>query len=161
MRLFELREGIALAIDAVRQNKLRSFLTILGVLIGVASVIAMVSIIQGLNDSMASQIEALGSNVIYVSKYEPGIQMGRRPESERNRPDITFEHDVQLVQVLSPTSAVATVRGSSSDQEWLLFTQVYVRNDADRWVIAHEHVSWPGAEAPRRHPGTEETEEQP
>ncbi len=79
----------------------------------------------------------------------------------RNRPDITFEHDVQLVQVLSPTSAVATVRGSSSDQEWLLFTQVYVRNDADRWVIAHEHVSWPGAEAPRRHPGTEETEEQP
>ena len=69
MRLFELREGVALALDAVRQNKLRSFLTILGVLIGVASVIGMVSIIQGLNDSMASQIEALGSNVIYVSKY--------------------------------------------------------------------------------------------
>ena len=79
----------------------------------------------------------------------------------RNRPDITFEHEVQLIQVLSPTAAVATVRGSSSDQEWLLFTQVYVLNDAGRWVIAHEHVSWPGAAAPRRHPGTAEMPELP
>jgi ketosteroid isomerase-like protein len=53
------------------------------------------------------------------------------------------------------------VRGSSTEQEWLLFTQVYVQDDAGRWVVAHEHVSWPGAEAPRRHPGMEETEEQP
>jgi ketosteroid isomerase-like protein len=70
----------------------------------------------------------------------------------RNRPDIAFEHEVILIQALSPTVAVATVRASSTQQEWLLFTQVYVRNDTGRWVIAHEHVSWPGAEPPAPHP---------
>lgn len=107
MQMYELREGIALAADAVRQNKLRSFLTILGVMIGVASVIGMVSIIQGLNDSMASQIESLGSNVIYVAKYEPGIQMGHRPESERNRPDITYDDAMAIAQLCSAVDGVA------------------------------------------------------
>ena len=101
MHLFDLREGIALAIDAMRHNKLRSFLTILGVLIGVSSVIGMVSIIQGLNDSMAAQIESLGSNVIYVSKFEPGIHTGRRSESERRRPDITYD-DAMAIAALCP-----------------------------------------------------------
>jgi putative ABC transport system permease protein len=107
MELFELREGVALATDAVRQNKLRSFLTILGVMIGVASVIGMVSIIQGLNDSMAEQIESLGSNVIYVSKFEPGIQMGRRPESERNRPDITYDDALAIAEQATAVGGVA------------------------------------------------------
>jgi ketosteroid isomerase-like protein len=74
----------------------------------------------------------------------------------RNRPDIAFEHETVLVQPLNPTVAVATVRASSTEQEFLLFTQVYVKNDAGRWVVAHEHVSWPEAPAPRRHPGMEE-----
>jgi putative ABC transport system permease protein len=107
VQLFELREGTAMAIDAVRQNKLRSFLTILGVLIGVASVIGMVSIIQGLNDSMASQIEALGSNVIYVSKYEPGIHMGHRSEAERNRPDITYDDAMAILELAPAVGGVA------------------------------------------------------
>jgi len=107
MEMFELREGIALAADAVRQNKLRSFLTILGVMIGVGSVIGMVSIIQGLNDSMASQIESLGSNVIYVSKFEPGIHVGRRSESERNRPDITYDDALAIAELAPAVGGVA------------------------------------------------------
>jgi ketosteroid isomerase-like protein len=79
----------------------------------------------------------------------------------RNRPDIAFEYEIALVQALSPTVAVATVRASSTQQEWLLFTQVYVRHDDGRWLVAHEHVSWPEAPAPRRHPGTEEMPEAP
>jgi putative ABC transport system permease protein len=98
MQLFELREGVTLALDAMRQNKLRSFLTILGVLIGVSSVIGMVSIIQGLNDSMAAQIESLGSNVIYVAKFEPGIHMGRMPEAQRRRPDITYDDAMAIAE---------------------------------------------------------------
>ena len=101
MQLFELREGMTLALDAVRQNKLRSSLTILGVLIGVSSVIAMVSIIQGLNDSMASQIESLGSNVIYVAKFEPGIHTGPMPRRQRRRPDITYD-DAMAIAELCP-----------------------------------------------------------
>lgn len=101
MQVFEIREGVGLALDAVRQNKLRSFLTMLGVMIGVASVIGMVSIIQGLNDSMASQIESMGSNIIYVSKMDPGVHTGRTPQSIRNRPDITYD-DAMAIRELAP-----------------------------------------------------------
>ena len=91
MTLFEIKEGILLALTAIRTNKMRSFLTVLGVLIGVASVIGMVSIITGLNNSVAQQIESLGSNVIYVSQYEM-VHVGGLSEEERKRKDITIEH---------------------------------------------------------------------
>jgi putative ABC transport system permease protein len=80
---------------------MRSFLTILGVLIGVFTIIAVVSVITGLNNSIARDIEALGSNTLYVSKYKPGIVMGNRPASERNRKGITFE-DAQAIQKACP-----------------------------------------------------------
>jgi ketosteroid isomerase-like protein len=79
----------------------------------------------------------------------------------RNRPDIAFQHEIALVQALSPAVAVASVRASSTDQEWLLFTQVYVRQGDGRWLVAHEHVSWPEAPAPRQHPGMDEMPELP
>jgi putative ABC transport system permease protein len=120
LQLFELREGITLAMDAMRQNKLRSFLTILGVLIGVSSVIGMVSIIQGLNDSMAAQIESLGSNVIYVAKFEPGIHMGRRPEAERRRPDITYDDAMAIAEYCTAVDGVApqNFRPEPVDIKW-------------------------------------------
>ncbi len=91
-----------MAWQAIRANKLRASLTVLGVLIGVASVIGMASIIQGLNNSMAAQIQSLGSNVIYVSKFEPGIYFGRRSEEERNRKGIDFE-DAMAIRRLCPS----------------------------------------------------------
>lgn len=67
----------------------------------------------------------------------------------------TFEHQLLHVHVLSPTVAVAIVRGSSSDAPQLTWTYVFVRDGGD-WKIAHEHEAWPGS-APRElrpHPGT-------
>ena len=97
LQFFEFREAVAMAMAAIRANKLRSFLTVLGVLIGVSSVIGMVSLITGLNNSMARQIESLGSNVIYVSKYKPGIVLGHRSSDERNRKAIFYE-DAEAIQ---------------------------------------------------------------
>ena len=91
-----------MAFAAIRAHKMRAFLTVLGVLVGVATVIAMVSIITGLNKSMAQQIESLGSDVIYVTKHEIGIQFEGPSEEERNRPAITFE-DALVVQELCPS----------------------------------------------------------
>jgi putative ABC transport system permease protein len=102
MNLFEIREGMLMAWAALKANKMRSLLTILGVLIGVTAVIGMVSIIQGLNNSMAAQIESLGSNVIYVTKEKIGIRMGRTPDEERNRKPITFE-DAMAVREYCPS----------------------------------------------------------
>jgi putative ABC transport system permease protein len=111
MNVFEIKESIAMAMAAIKAHKMRSFLTVLGVLIGVTTVIAMVSIITGLNRSMSQQIESLGSNVIYVTKFEIGIQLDGPSEEERNRKPITFE-DAQAVRELCPSV------GAVSPQNW-------------------------------------------
>jgi putative ABC transport system permease protein len=102
INIFEIKEAISMALAAIKAHKMRAFLTVLGVLIGVTTVIGMVSIITGLNKSMAEQIESLGSNVIYVTKTEIGIQFGEPSEEERNRPPITFE-DAMAVEELCPS----------------------------------------------------------
>jgi len=107
MRLGILREVMAMAFDSIKTHKLRSFLTLLGIMIGVMTVIGMVSIIQGLNRSFLSQLESVGSDLIIVQKYEPGIQMGRRSEEERQRKDLTFEDAVAIEKECPLVKAVA------------------------------------------------------
>lgn len=70
---------------------MRAGLTILGVLIGVASVIGMASIISGLDKMVLGQIESLGTNVLYVTKFAPEVDRSKLSESERNRKPIDFE----------------------------------------------------------------------
>ena len=101
MRLEDLKESAIMAIDTMRSNKLRSALTILGVGVGVLTVIFMVSIIQGLNKAFADQIESLGSNTIFVSKFEPSF--GRPPgPDEIHRKDLTMD-DVEAIRTEAPS----------------------------------------------------------
>ncbi|MCP4230158.1 MAG: FtsX-like permease family protein [bacterium] len=69
------REAILMALDAITANKLRSALTVLGVLIGVTTVIAMMSVIDGLNKSFEADVGALGAHNFYVQKYN-AVQLG-------------------------------------------------------------------------------------
>ena len=96
LRLQIFREVFRMAIDSLRSHKLRSFLTILGIVIGVMTVIGMVSIIQGLNKSFLSELQSAGSDMIIIRKNE-GFQMGEMTEEERTRKDLTFE-DAQAVE---------------------------------------------------------------
>ena len=92
-----------MALDTLRANKLRSSLTILGVSVGVVTVIFMVSIIQGLNRAFADQIESLGSNTIFVSKFEPSF--GRPPGPEEiHRKDLTMD-DAEALRREAPSIA--------------------------------------------------------
>jgi len=101
MRLEDVKESAVMAVDMVRTNKLRSALTILGVSVGVLSVIFMVSIIQGLNKAVADQIESLGSNTIFVAKFEPSF--GRPPgPDEIHRKDLTME-DAEALRNEAPS----------------------------------------------------------
>ncbi len=103
MRLDDIRESALMAFDTLRANKLRSSLTILGVSVGVVTVIFMVSIIQGLNKAFADQVESLGSNTIFVSKFDPGF--GRPPGPEEiHRKDLTME-DAEALRRESPSLA--------------------------------------------------------
>jgi putative ABC transport system permease protein len=90
MNFVDIKESAWMALDTVRANKLRSTLTILGVSVGVVTVMFMVSIIQGLNKSFAAQIESLGSNTIWVTKFEPTF--GHQPTTEElHRKELTVE----------------------------------------------------------------------
>src|SRR2546426_3684589 len=102
MRLADTKESAMMAIDTLRANKLRSALTILGVTVGVVTVIFMVSIIQGLNKAFAEQIEALGSNAIWATKFDPSF--GHQPTSEElHRKDLTLE-DADAIRNEAPSA---------------------------------------------------------
>ncbi len=107
MRAGIINEIFQMAFDSLKSNKLRSFLTLLGIVIGVMTVIGMVSIIQGLNKSFLSDLESVGSDIIGVAKYEPGIQTGNRSEEERQRKDFTIEDAAALQEECSLVKAVA------------------------------------------------------
>jgi putative ABC transport system permease protein len=103
VRVEDLKESSLMAIDTLRANKLRSSLTILGVSVGVITVIFMVSIIQGLNKAFADQIESLGSNTIFISKFDPSF--GRPPGPEEiHRKDLTMD-DADALRREAPSIA--------------------------------------------------------
>ena len=107
MTFDDIRESAAMAVDTIRANKLRSALTILGVAIGVITLTFMVSIIQGLNRAFAEQIESLGSNTIFVSKFDPSF--GRQPSAEeRQRKDLTVE-DAAAMRELPGVASVSPI----------------------------------------------------
>jgi putative ABC transport system permease protein len=107
MRTGILGETIQMAVDSLKSHKMRSFLTALGIVIGVMTVIGMVSIIQGLNRSFLRELEEVGSDIIGVTKFEPGIQIGDRTEEERQRKDLTFDDALALKQESDLIKAVA------------------------------------------------------
>jgi putative ABC transport system permease protein len=80
----ELIENLMVATDTLRSHKVRSGLTILGIVIGVTSVIAVASIIQGLNNYIAGRVESMGTRTYFISRLPVG-RFGRPPEHIRKR----------------------------------------------------------------------------
>ncbi len=72
MSLARLLEGISIALDSIRANKVRAFLTILGVAVGVMVVIAMASAITGINRGVQEQLETLGPKTFFVQRFFQG-----------------------------------------------------------------------------------------
>jgi len=85
----EITDAIVMALSSIRSNKLRSCLTILGVMVGVGSVIGMASIIDGLNAAAEGEIDRMGSNIVEVDRFPPNTDWDELSEEERNRPWIT------------------------------------------------------------------------
>lgn len=75
MRIASLREGASLALDQIRANKFRSGLTILGIVVGVATVMAMSAMIQGIQSSIMSEMEQVGPKNFVLSRYDMSVQM--------------------------------------------------------------------------------------
>jgi putative ABC transport system permease protein len=90
MRLTPLAEGIGIALDAIRANKLRSALTILGVVIGVSTVMAMASIVNGIRGQIINTIEVVGPTTIRVLRFfsSTPVNPDALPREVRIRPKL-------------------------------------------------------------------------
>jgi putative ABC transport system permease protein len=81
----EVYENMMVALDTLRVHKVRSGLTVLGIVIGVTSVISVAAIINGLNGYIAQRVEDMGSRTYYISRFSMGSGFGRLPEKIRKR----------------------------------------------------------------------------
>lgn len=84
-------ENLMMALDTLRNNKLRSFLTIIGVVIGVITVMLISSIISGINVAVEKQVESFGTRSIFLYKMDIGIRTSAPTREERMRKPLTME----------------------------------------------------------------------
>ncbi|MEO5988084.1 MAG: ABC transporter permease, partial [Candidatus Eisenbacteria bacterium] len=107
-----MRESVGIALGGVRANKLRSFLTLLGTIIGVASVISVVSFVEGLNQFVTQKLLNAGANVLVVDKYGFITSQEAYLEAER-RPPVTLEDADALRLGVRHASHVVAQAGTS------------------------------------------------
>src|SRR5712691_5100009 len=98
-------EVVQMALDTIRTNKLRSALTVLGIVIGVAVVIGISSVVQGLNDNVQNFVSSLGSDIVFAFHLEP-FGFGRPSEEVRKRRELTFD-DAEAMKALPYVKAVS------------------------------------------------------
>ena len=90
-----LKESFWMAIDSIRKNKLRSSLTLLGISIGVFSVIGVMTAIRTLESSVESGLNVFATNTFVIQKY-PGISFGSERRKHRNRKNIDYSQYEKL-----------------------------------------------------------------
>jgi len=123
------------SVDTLLAHKFRSFLTVLGVVIGTATVIGVASLASGLEAGVRQQVEQFGTNVAFVSRFGGGLRNSELTEEERKRKPISYEDAVALSQLPSATAASPILR-SPGLPPTVKFRAKEVRNPSLRGVWA-------------------------
>ena len=136
MRFGDLKETVTMALDTLRSNKMRSGLTILGIVIGVMTVITISSVVNGLNQSVAGLVESLGSNVLFLYRF-PAFT-GRPTTEMLTRKQLTYDDAMAMgalphVVAVSPAlqytdnnapgrAGVTAIRGNGKEMQNTILT---------------------------------------
>lgn len=99
-------ENFKMALDTLRGNKLRSFLTIFGVVVGVITVMLISSIISGINVAVEKEVESFGTRSIFLYKMDIGIRTSAPTREERMRKPLTIEDAIAISNLNSIDTAV-------------------------------------------------------
>ncbi len=99
-------ENVWMALDTLRQHKLRSFLTILGVIIGTMTVIVIAAFVSGIDARVATEIQSFGTNSMYIYKFDPGFNFAPTYE-ERTRKPLSFEDAMAIKNECSSVTNAA------------------------------------------------------
>jgi putative ABC transport system permease protein len=105
--LLEIKEGLLIAWDAIRANKLRSVLTTLGIIIGIVTVTSMATAIDALNRAFHDSISILGADVLFVSRINWQTHTEQEWLAEIHRPEINLEQAHRLERQMPLASAIA------------------------------------------------------
>src|SRR6201997_184352 len=101
-------ENLKQAMDTLRTHKLRSFLTVFGVVLGVSVIMLVAALITGFDSQIEENIKQFGADTAFVSRWDQGPHNGRRPKEERERKPLELE-DAQAIQQLCPAVKNVTV----------------------------------------------------
>ena len=102
-----LSENAQMAIKTLRENKMRSFLTVLGVVIGITALLSVVSILVGVYGNVNDYLSDYGAETLFIFRFDPGIR-GRLTPEERTRRPLTLE-DAEAIGELCPAVRAVTV----------------------------------------------------
>jgi len=102
-------ENLRFALTALRAHKLRAFLTMVGIVIGVWTVIGMVALVTGFDRSQTEAFTSFGTTLVQFQKFEPRFGPGRRSEEEKKRKDLEIE-DADAIEAWLSARAGRRVR---------------------------------------------------
>ena len=94
-----LAEDMKMALETIRTNKARSFLTVLGVVIGVTVAIVVSSVLLGLEDNIQASLNEFGVDNLFIFKFDPGFHFGRLTPEERTRKSLTYEDGMAMKEL--------------------------------------------------------------
>lgn len=130
-------ESISMAMGSLWANKLRTFLTLLGIIIGVLTIIAVVSIIQGLNKYVYTKMAFYGANDFSVSKFSMTIRSMKELREQLKRKNLTLD-DMRVVRSLCESCEL--VGASTSTARTVKYANQYLKDVTIRGVTHLDHL---------------------
>ena len=106
LRASLVKEDMLMALETIRNHKVRSFLTVMGVMIGVTVAIVVASILLGFEDNVQASLNEFGVDNLFIFKFDPGFHFSRLSPEERLRKSLTYD-DAMAIKEIPPVKDVA------------------------------------------------------